>query len=229
VCGRGLQVESEAAEASIGCEAEWRGLRGAPSGTTIPLLEVCEPESHIRSEPSVSVDTGALEGEVQPAVERIASRSAVRNGVRCGVGMRAPRGAATRLLRLDAAVVMVLQVQHTSHEGTCTRQYCSCELQLTNKRCEEREADSRFGLDSSEQSAELLEAGWCAGQSLCDRVNLDAEEGQLLCWSFGLVRIDDQAKIGECLLSDSECYFHGRVSQADEEEVIEVADELGDC
>ena len=96
--GSGLQVEAEAAQGwrLWLCGRAWTRAE-RHRARAVPLLEVCEPESHVRSEASVGEDTTVLLGEVRSAVERIAVRTVARGDLRCGVsaiGMAAQRGAA---------------------------------------------------------------------------------------------------------------------------------------
>ena len=52
---RGLEMEAEAMKSCIGRYLEWRGLSRAPSGRTVPLVEVCEARSRASARKSLSV------------------------------------------------------------------------------------------------------------------------------------------------------------------------------
>jgi hypothetical protein len=57
---------------------------------------------------------------------------------------------------------------------------------------------------------------------------LDAEEGQLLGWSFRFVRINDEAELTNDRLSNAQVAGHVFLNFGDEKEVVEIAD-VGDA
>jgi hypothetical protein len=55
--------------------------------------------------------------------------------------------------------------------------------------------DDSLAEERAQQCCQLFDALGSARHGLSDRVELDAEEGQRLGWSFRLVRVDDEAEL----------------------------------
>ena len=88
--------------------------------------------------------------------------------------------------------------------------------------------DHSLAEEGAQQCGELLHALGSAGHGLCDRVQLDAEEGQLLCRSLRLVGVDDEAELTNDGLREAQVAAHVFLALGDEEEIVEISD-VGDA
>ena len=125
---------------------------------------------------------------------------------------------------MSSGLALVQGVQHAAHEGTSSWQNLCCEGQLPDQGCRVPSRDDSLAEEGAQQGCELLHALGSAGHGLLDRVEEDAEEGQLLGWSLCLVGVDDEAELAEHGLSEGQDAGHGGLAVGDEEEVVQVAD-----
>ena len=84
--------------------------------------------------------------------------------------------------------------------------------------------DDSLAEEGAEQGGQLLHALGSAGHGLCDRVQLDAEEGQALGRPLSLVGVHDQAELTNDRLCGEQVAGHVFLRLGDEKEVVEVAD-----
>ena len=97
--------------------------------------------------------------------------------------------------RLD--VPLVQGVQHAAHERTSSWQHtCAAKdsFPIREAVCVPSRDDS-LAEEGAEHGGQLLHALRSAGHGLCDRVQLDAKEGQALGRPLRLVLLHDQAEL----------------------------------
>ena len=129
---------------------------------------------------------------------------------------------------VSSGLAQLQGVQHAAHERTSPRQDLCGERELTDQGCGVASRDDSLAEEGAQQGSELLHALGSAGHGLRDRVQLDAEEGQLLGRSFRLVGVDDEAELTNDGLRQAQVAAHVCLAPGDEEEVVEVAD-VGDA
>jgi hypothetical protein len=88
--------------------------------------------------------------------------------------------------------------------------------------------DDSLAEEGAEQGGQLLHALGSARHGLSDRIQLDAEEGQLLGRPLRFVRVNDEAELTNNRLRDAQITGHVLLRFGDEKEVVEVAD-VGDA
>ena len=84
--------------------------------------------------------------------------------------------------------------------------------------------DDSLAEEGAEHGGQLLHALRSAGQGLCDRVQLDAKEGQALGRPLRLVGVHDQAELTNDRLREEQVAGHVFLRLGDDKEVVEVAD-----